>query len=351
MQKTAISDLYHSIRRRLDVRQVLEHYGAQNCTESVSDKGETWITHSCLLDRVEPHHSNGDAHPSAWVCVETGTYCCATYWTGGLFHLIQKLEGVADLEDIMPIVGKLLSGHKDTAEIKQAIEKLFSQNVYSVEVPTYDERALKPWLKTHPYVLSRGISHETCKLLHIGWDEKENRIVFPHWWEGKLVGWQKRAIPPIPPSPIRPIAWPPTNPQFPKYRNSPGFPKSQTIYGYDWVIGTCLPVTVVESPMSVAKAYELRLGHTVATFGAKVSKNQIQLLREFPQVNVWFDDDSAGQSGCLKIVEGLHRLTQVRVVTPDKGRDLGDYNDVEEVCRKLEEAESAVMWLSKNRKT
>jgi hypothetical protein len=342
MQKVAVSDLYHSVKRRLDVRQVLEHYGAENCTESVSSKdGSTWIVHSCLLDRVEPHHSNGDAHPSAWVNADNGVYCCATYWTGDLFHLIQKLEGVAGFEDIMPTIGKMLSGTRDYAATIKEIEKLFAKGVYSVDIPTYDERVLKPWLKTHPYMPEvRGVSHETCQLLKIGWDERENRIVFPHYWRGSLVGWQKRAIPPS-------NHWPGTQPQYPKYRNSPGFPKSETLYSYD---KNCRErdIMLVESPMSVARANELGFPNVLATFGAKVSKTQMDLLKDFKHVYVWFDADPAGNAGERKIVENLWRHTEVSVVRPDKGMDLGDYTSLAAVEDKLRQAQPSMLWLAEH---
>lgn len=336
----SLSEIYKSSRRKIDVRHLLEYYQAENLSESVGSDGHTWIRHSCLLDRVEPHHSHGDANPSAQICVETGSYVCFAYWSGDVFHLIAKLEGE---EFAGETVGRLIFGAHNSASFRKEIDRIFTEPVYSVDIPSYSDAVLAPWARSHPYMTQvRGISHHTCEALRIGFDPAVNRIVFPHWWQGKLVGWQKRIIP-------ESEDWPGTLYPYPKYKNSTGFPKSETLYNYD-LAKNFRDVIVVESPMSVAKAEDLglsdmRLAATVATFGAKVSKTQISLLGDFEHVYIWFDDDLAGRGGERKLVEGLYRQTKVWVVTPDEDRDLGDCDAVSEVRRKLEEARPANLWL------
>jgi hypothetical protein len=341
--ETRLYELYRDYKRRLDVRQVLDHYGAENVSEVVSADGTTELVHSCLLDRIEPHHANGDAHPSAWVNVEKGLYCCAVYWAGDIFHLIQKLEGKEDLNGVMPVVSNFLTGAtKDEVSLREEFEAMFAEPVYSVDLPSYSERVLDPWMVSHPYMYDvRGISMEAHTRLKIGFDEKENRIVFPHFWDGRLVGWQKRSIPAA-------SGWPGTCPDWPKYRSSSGFPKSETLYGYDEAKRIkSRQVVVVESPMSVAKAISLWIGIPVlATFGAKVSQAQIDLLKDFDYVTVWFDDDPAGHAGERKIVENLYRHTSVGVVAPDPGMDMADYSDGESVCNKLDSEVPAAFWLA-----
>lgn len=348
MKKFNIADEDWGVRHRLDVRKVLDHYGAENRLETTSDRtGETWIVHSCLLDRVEPHHSNGDRNPSAWVSAETGRYCCATYWTGDLFHLVQKLEGKGELEDATAVLGGFLAGVRTTEDAVAEIGRFFADHAHEIELPSYAEAVLRPWAQTHPYMPEvRRVSHEACEALRIGWDPQANRIVFPHFWRGSLVGWQARAIPPDNPVDRR---WPGTVPQQPKYKNTHGFPKARTLYGYDMALDLrARHVVVVESPMSVAKAHSLGLGvPVVATFGASVSKTHLQLLRSFPEVIVWFDSDPAGRKGEQKLVEGLYRHTVVKVVTPDTNMDLGDYETSEEVIAMLADAEPASLVFSR----
>lgn len=340
---------YGEYRRRLDAREVLARYGAQNCTEQINRKdGTTEIVHSCLLDRVEPHHRNHDANPSAWCNIDKNLYVCSSYWSGDLLHLIQKLEGKENLADVLPTVGEMLRGAtQERDQFKTHLDELFTAHeIYDAEISTYSPHVLDPWSASHPYMREeRGISQEVHERLRIGYDPTENRIVIPHFWKGQLVGWQKRAIPGYDEHhPWR--QWPPTTNPFPKYRSSSGFPKSDTLYAYD----SAAPgrqVIVVESPMSVARAYSLGITNVTATFGAKVSRHQIEMLVDnMGEVIVWFDHDPAGYHGARQLVEGLQHQTKVMVVDPDEGADLADYPSAAAVCAKLETARPAAMWLA-----
>jgi hypothetical protein len=327
-------EIYADSLRRLDARALLEHYNAENCTEQANKDGTTEIVHSCLLDRVEPHHTNGDANPSASCNIDKKTYVCYSMGFGcDLFHLIQKLEDKEDFADALGVIGQFLSGAtQEVHSLDAEIAKAFADHeAYQIELPAYDDRILDSWDKPHPYWDYRGISREAQGLLRLGYDEREQRVVFPHFVEGTLVGWQKRAIPGQ------------TLPDYPKYRSSSGFPKSETLYNLD-VAKEYPRVCVVESPMSVARALSLGIPRVVATFGAKVSKKQISWLEDFHTVYVWFDDDPAGLHGEKKLVEHLYRYTDVRVVTPENKRDLADC-DLEEIAVKLTQAIPAALKL------
>lgn len=333
--------LYQEYRDRLDARAVLEHYGAENCTETSGGEGTTEIIHSCLLDRVEPHHTHGDRNPSAACNLDKKLYTCyAGGWSGDLFHLIAKLEGKETLAEALPVIASFLTGAtvERAEDFLAQCELLFSSpSIGLIEIPTYHERFLRPWSMIHPYLYEeRGITVEAATKLRLGFDETENRIVFPHFWQGKLVGWQKRVIPARP-------GWPGTVPDYPKYRNSGGFPKAETLYHYDRAADYD-HVIIVESPMSVARAVSLGLDNVIATFGAKVSDLQIKLIADrFRFAWVWFDHDPAGSAGERKLVEGLHCRIDVDVVAPDPGRDLGDAASEAEVLAKLDAAIPAVL--------
>ena len=334
------SSVLRDFRDRLDARAVLAHYGAQNCREQAGPDGTTELLHSCLIDRVEPHHNNGDRNPSACLNVEKKLYVCYTLgWGGDLLRLIQKMEnadGLADME-----LGGLLTGSvKKSDDLRAEILKLMDRShPHPIELPRYADTILAPWMVSHPYMReNRGISQEAHQLLRLGYDPKLNRVVFPHFFDGKLVGWQTRAIPPS-------NSWPGTTVQIPKYKNTPGFPKAETLYAYD-LADRHRRVVVVESPMSVAKALSLGIGNIVATFGAKVTEHQMHLLRDFPEVIVWFDDDPAGRAGERNIVTNLYRHTAVSAVIPDKGRDLADYDDPTAIRRTLLGAKPATILMA-----
>jgi hypothetical protein len=334
---------YADYLRRLDARAVLDHYGVENDREEVGHGGETEVIHSCLLDRVDRHHNNGDQNPSAACNLDKKLYVCYAYWGGDMFHLIQKLEDKDSFEEILPLVSQFLTGatlNQDEWEV-EVVNLLAALNGkgYAIELPSYSERVLTPWSFVHPYLHERGVDSETASRLQIGWREDDNRIIIPHFWDGKLVGWQARAVP------DRPGQWPGTVNDKPKYKSTSGFPKSDTFY-YDHSrpFPTTGTVILVESPFSVVKATALRLDVPVlASFGAKVSKNQTDMLMDYDQVILWADPDPAGQVMERTILNRLQDHPGLYVVTPDDGKDLADYDCLPAVQAKIDTAVPAVL--------
>lgn len=340
---------YNEYLRRLDVRAVLDHYGVENDYEEPGRFDEVYgqtteIRHSCLIDRVEPHHANGDANPSASANVERKKYNCFAYWGGNMFDFIAKMEDKEDFYAIIPILSQFLGESTvNQDDFIARLDRVFTANARGTagaELPAYNDRIITPWAFTHPYLAERGIDHDTASRLHIGWREDLNRITIPVFWNAHLVGWQGRAVP------DRPGLWPGTwDGGIPKYKSSPGFPKSAVLYVGDGrgVVPKSGRVVVVESPFSVIKAEALGVGvPVVATFGAKVGQRQIDILRDFDHVVVWADGDTAGRVMERKLVEGLHRHKKVSVVDPDEKLDLGDYDTAESVMAKIESATPAV---------
>lgn len=337
--------LHRDLARRLDAQGVLDHYGAENSFEQTNKDGTREIVHSCLIDRVEPHHSNGDANPSASCNIDHGIYVCYSYTDPvtnksgmDMVDLVLKLERKKKVSDVLDVLNPHLSG--STKESDDFVAQLRGVLTPADTAPvhahrTYGAKILDSWAYIHPYLATRGIDDATASDLQIGYDQVENRITIPHFWRGSLVGWQKRAIP------ERKGEWPGTRPPLPKYRNSPGFPKSTTLYRLP-VSGESGGVCVVESPFSTIRSVALGLDIPVAaTFGAKITEEQTALLRGFQWVIVWMDPDDAGRSAERKLVDRLHRHTEVLVVTPDDGMDLADYPDADAVVDKMTSAKSA----------
>ncbi len=343
LDRLAADAQYQEYRRRLDARAVLDHYGVENDRDEVTNTGQVEVIHSCLLDRVDRHHNNGDQNPSAACNLDRKLYVCYAYWGGDMFHLIQKLENKDSFEDILPLVTQFLAGATLSlddweAEIA-ALQAVINGGAYAVELPAYSERVLTPWAFIHPYLHERGIDSETASRLQIGWREDDNRIVIPHFWESKLVGWQARAVP------DRPGQWPGTaNPQ-PKYKSTSGFPKSDTFY-YDHSrpFPTKGDVLLVESPFSVIRATALGLDIPVlASFGAKVSKTQTTMLFDYDRVILWPDPDPAGQVMEKTVMNRLREYPHLYVVSPDPGKDLADYDSLHDVQDKIDSAVPAVL--------
>jgi hypothetical protein len=321
--KVVQDEAYQNYLRRLDARAILDHYGAERITEQLNKDGSTEIKHSCLIDRVHPHHANGDANPSACLNLDKRQYVCYSMgWGADLMRFVMTMENADTPREAIGFSSHFLT--ESVVPIRQMcdeVERLLDNVAQVVSMPIYDRSVIDSWVaQGHPEWNRRGITTFAIDMLNLGYDPRAHRLVFPHFWDGELVGWQKRAIPRE------------TIPDFPKYRSSPGMPKSETIYGLDLVDRT-QPLIVVESPMSVAKAYSLGLGNVVATFGAKVSKAQIALLRTFDRVVVWFDADPAGREGERRLLEGLYRHIEAFRIVPEANKDLGDHGDLQTVHR------------------
>ena len=296
---------YLQVVKNIDAEDVLDYYQADNISLSHSSNGDELI-HSCLLDRVDPHHSHGDSTPTACLSVDDKLYYCFAYGGGDLFWLLEKLEG--SWEGAVKVIQKLSRGVQD------------QDSKSSPEI-------LDGWNFIHPYVSSRGVSDGVIIRHRVGYDPESNRITLPLFWNGELVGWQKRALPPQ---------------SQPKYQNSPGFPKSEVLYlgGEEsdevLVVESIFSVLVGETLQEKGLLPGLRLA---STLGAKVSDEQIKLLRNYSKVIIWFDDDQAGKSGALRLLRGLSDYTSVSVVNETGQEDDLAGLSPEEVVKRFENRE------------
>ena len=192
-------------------------------------------------------------------------------------------------------------------------------------LPKYDPSFLDRLEPTHPYLLEeRRIRPENLIECRVRYDPKANRIVLPHFWKGDLVGWQTRQL---------------ADDGGPKYKNTPEFPKSETIYRLPDDL-TKTPI-VVESVMSVVSKVHI-YPWICATFGATVSDRQCQMLSAFPRVVLWFDNDPAGWKATERVASYLARYTDVLIVDNPWDADAGDLNEAE-FCRL---AASPVPWVT-----
>lgn len=190
------------------------------------------------------------------------------------------------------------------------LENIFNQVQESPPpMPRMGDDVLKPWMLIHPYLTEvRHIPEQTILDFKVGYDPVKDRIIFPHWWRGQLVGWQSRRL---------------SDDGTPKYLNTPDFPKDRTIYNYD---DRRSQAVVVESVMSV-----LRHAHHCpimeATFGAEIPDAQIRLLGQHDRVLLWMDNDKAGWNAVDRLVSELSKSTDVWVVPSPWAADPGDLDD------------------------
>ena len=203
---------------------------------------------------------------------------------------------------------------------------IFNENVISKFIP-YDDwpDIAEDWAE------ARGITKKTVERfkIHFGRIRRSpprgvtdkpylgEAIVIPHYWKGKLVGWQDRWL-----SDNRPM-W------LQKYTNTVDFPRDSTLYNYDNARASLDPVVLVESGTSVLFLEENGVS-AMATFGSKVTAKQLKVLRSFHQgIVLARDNDKAGEQWARTIHSYVDQyvdtwdIPPVIIEGPNDGSDLG----------------------------
>lgn len=287
--------------QKIDLCQtLLDEFGAQR----VSLQGDE-LHHSCCLPFGL--HRNGDVHPSASINVEKLVYSCFVCGGGTLLWWVATCRGITSHEARGWLESASGRGGTNLSALLRYLDALYhpTKDLPDEAIPVYSEKVLEPWAYHHPYMTEvRGIPMSTLRHFKIGWDPERDRIVIPHFWQGKLVGWSTRRL---------------ANDGTPKYRHSPQFPKKTTIFNY----GARRAAVVVESPLSVlARFHDCPVME--ATFGAIVPPGQLRLLSKHPQVVLFFDNDEAGWKATLDVGSYLMNHTDVRVIQNPWSADPAD---------------------------
>lgn len=197
-------------------------------------------------------------------------------------------------------------------------------------LPFFNEKVIEKWKQPHPWFKERNIDPEVVDYFQLGFDKDHVKygpkgnytgraIILPHFWKGKLVGWQERWL-----DQDRP-------PWVGKYTNTSDFPRNETLWGYDFAYQSKQQPIVVESVTTAL--YLISQGYSsIATFGAGVSAEKMGLLRVFNQgVILAPDNDPAGYAwlddpGKTTLHGYLERYVPVLVVpyVEGSGADVGD---------------------------
>jgi DNA primase len=312
-QLLKLSDVF----RGLDAEGVLRDLLNVHEINEVGDE----LIHSCRLPFGM--HKNGDTNPSASLNKNELVFNCFTCGGGSIVWLVQNVLDI-DRDSAIAELKNYASGLKvvPIEEFMDKLNKLFTdEEKKKYEIPIYNERILNRWVRTSDYLTSRGVSEKVQDQMQTGLDENRaeyrkvgggqdvvhlTRVVIPHFINGKLVGWVARKVENID--------------GVSKYKNSKGFPRQYSLYNQDNVKDMD-SVYVVESPMSVLVLKSRGIENVVATFGAKFSEPQVELLRNFREVTVFMDGDAPGRSASMNLIKALSNYTNVRVINTPDGED------------------------------
>lgn len=267
--------------------EIISMFGLRNATVSRDE-----ILCSCPFPE---NHRNGDRHPSFRLNSEKGLWICyGCGERGNIVQLAQRVLGMSPVE---------AHGIFDIWLTDDAIDNLVARNAPDSRHVSPMQADIGRWARTDcEYWHRRGFTDETIGRWQLGYSEEDGRAVVPVYFGGNLVGWSMRATDDV---------------TMPKWRHSPGLPKSEILFGMDRFSGDC--AVLVEAPLSVIMLDQYGVSNAVASFGCKLSDRQARLLRgNYNSVLVFYDPDEAGQGGMRDAVAKLEDFMDVYVVPPTR---------------------------------
>lgn len=225
--------------------------------------GSKYIKTQCLF---EYRHSDGkDTHPSFIIDLKGYYYCFACHSSG---HFTQLFDDTIVTDDIKNV---FIEGYM---MLNFGADNVSEDILYDIDFSNYE------------YVKNRGINEEVCKLFEVGYDSKNERVVFVCRDRfGAFVGLQGRTI----------------KNQEPKYMD---YNKGLRKHLYRLDLATIIDsVILVEGFMDVLNLFQHGYRNTVCALGTNLTEQQIQELYKLEVQNllVFFDADQAGKDGFWKV--------------------------------------------------
>lgn len=254
-----------------------------------------------------PYHNNNRT-PAGEVSKESGLFFCfSCQTTKNLEEFIMHTSGRTYFEAVRYIRGK---------EQDLDIEKLVNKSLVSKpDFVQFDELILKRLYngllssdRAKDYFRYRKIESTSWAKFSLGYSEKQDMVTVPvHSPDGMEIGFVGRSI------------------EGKEFKNSPGLPKSKTLFNLHRVKSSSI-VYLVESSFDVMRLDQVGFP-AIATLGANVSASQIKLLEKyFNSVVLIADNDDAGSIMKDKLVEKLGHLVSVININKQY-KDIGDMDD------------------------
>lgn len=293
------------------------------------------------------NHTNGDTTGKFALHRDKRVYNCWVCGGGDLLSLAMETQNL-DVDQATDWLTQFV--YHDTrsdAEFTDYLLALLEDSDERVErMPYFNQRVLERFDGPTDYFESRGISQEIIDRYHLCYGEHIMKpaprkhigsevvktdddyfgptAIFPHLWNGRIVGWQHRWM-----------EWDEGRTMVPrwlaKYTNTTDFPKASTLFNYDAALADSMtqhsPVVVVESVPTVLflASYDIP---AVSFFGSHPKDPQLRLLRRFAHGVILAPDNDATGDELLASTGYLERFIPVfHAEKVDLGpkADLGDY--------------------------
>ena len=254
-----------------------------------------------------PFHNNNRT-PAGEVNKESGMFFCfSCRKSADLCELVMHSSGRSYFESI-----RFIKSKDQVIDLEQQI----NQQLYAKpEFTTFDELILKRLCngllssdRAKDYFKYRKIEMSSWSKFSLGYSEKQDMVTVPvHSPDGIPLGFVGRSV------------------EGKEFKNSPGLPKSKTLFNLNRV-KLSSKVYVVESSFDAIRLDQVGLP-AVATLGATISGAQIDLLQKyFNDIIIIADNDEAGSGMKDRIIEKLGSRVSV-IQLNNKYKDIGDMDD------------------------
>jgi DNA primase len=290
------------------------------------------------------NHKHGDTTGKFAIHRGKKLYNCYVCGGGSLLSLAMELYGF-DVDEATVWLKQFAnsSAQSDASFQAYLLELLEDLESRQETMPYFNPRVLERFNDDRSYFHERGISTEIMDKYHLCYSNRTMKsapikqkgdekikidedyygpaAIFPHFWQGKLVGWQSRWM-----------EYPDTPKWLAKYTNTTDFPKSTTLFNYDEALKAARPVVVVESIPTVLFLASFDIP-AISFFGSQPKEPQLRLMRRFHHgVILAPDNDDVGDKMVRVTTNYLEPFIPVwhaEKVEGEPGADLGDYAELE----------------------
>jgi hypothetical protein len=294
------------------------------------------------------NHKHGDTTGKFAIHRESRLYNCFVCGGGNLLSLVMELYDY-DVDQATEWIHQFATG-ADTRSDDEFAEYLIAllEDVEKrvTSIPYFNPRVLERFDGPTDYFRSRGISDEVIERYglrysdevlkpaptKVGRDGQRIKIdddyigpasIWPHFWQGRLVGWQYRWHD-FDKDHAKTPKW------LGKWTNTTDFPRNETLFNYDTAVKYEEPVIVTESLGTTLFLESLSIP-AIAYFGSKLHDEQLRLLRRFGHGVILAPDNDSNRAGdrVLGAARYLERFVPVWVLDKIPPAEVGMEKDAD----------------------
>ncbi len=269
-----------------------------------------------------------DNNPSWSINAVTGAHnCFSCGYKGNLLTLISDLLEYGDLDKAKSWLRTDVE--LDIDFISRQLDEARKTYIHLPKLVPMSEARLAVFGDVPIWAANeRGITIDACSKYGVRWQANDSSWILPIRTvdHNKLLGWQEKGQ---------------LSRRF--FNRPPGVPKSKTLFGMDCWDGD--QMIVVESPLDAVKLASVGIPGGVATFGATVSSDQIEIMRRAKTLVIAMDNDEAGKKSSQTLLSTFRKVgieCWFFNYTSSDVKDIGDMS-ADQIDLGLEQAKHCVM--------